>query len=168
MEKDEKIKVLFVCLGNICRSPTADAVFKYQVINAGLENIILVDSAGTHAYHIGKPPDKRAQSTALSRGYKMHDLRARKVTSDDFITFDYILAMDHENLSILKQRCPAKATARIDLLMNYSRNNNAGDEVADPYFGGQDGFDMVLDMVEDACQGLLEHINSRKNSPPSS
>ena len=162
-DRPKKTKVLFVCMGNICRSPTADAIFRHQVKAAGLEYEIHVDSAGTHAYHIGNPPDQRAQSTALNRGYKMHDLRARAVEEIDFHHFDYILAMDNDNLSILQQRCPAQHNAKIDLLMQFSKNSYSGREVADPYFGGQDGFEMVLDMVEEACQGLLEHICNNKN-----
>ncbi|MCH9640053.1 MAG: low molecular weight phosphotyrosine protein phosphatase [Betaproteobacteria bacterium] len=157
-------KVLFVCMGNICRSPTADAIFRHQVKAAGLEQEIVVDSAGTHTYHIGNPPDQRAQSTASNRGYKMHDLRARAVEADDFNHFDYILAMDNDNLSILQRRCPTQFSEKIGLLMQYSQNNDFDKEVADPYYGGQGGFERVLDMVEDACQGLLEHINKKKTS----
>jgi low molecular weight protein-tyrosine phosphatase len=162
-DRPKKTKVLFVCMGNICRSPTADAIFRYQVNAAGLEHEIHVDSAGTHAYHIGHPPDQRAQSTALNRGYKMHDLRARAVEVNDFNHFDYILAMDNDNLSILQQRCPTQHSDKIELLMQYSKNSNFDSEVADPYYGGERGFEMVLDMVEEACQGLLEHICKNKN-----
>ena len=112
-EDIKQTKVLFVCMGNICRSPTADAVFRHQVKKAGLDQQIMVDSAGTHAYHIGDPPDPRAQRSALQRGYEMHDLRARAVQQDDFIEFDYILAMDRDNLAILQERCPAQHSTAI-------------------------------------------------------
>lgn len=160
MKSDETIKVLFVCMGNICRSPTADVVFRHQVKEAGLDQQIMVDSAGTHAYHIGDPPDPRAQRSALQRGYEMHDLRARAVQQDDFIEFDYILAMDRDNLAILQERCPAQHSNKVSLLMQYSRGTNLRKEVADPYFGGQREFEEVLDMVEEASLGLLEHIRS--------
>jgi len=159
-EDIKQTKVLFVCMGNICRSPTADAVFRHQVKKAGLDQQIMVDSAGTHAYHIGDPPDPRAQRSALQRGYEMHDLRARAVQQDDFIEFDYILAMDRDNLAILQERCPAQHGNKVSLLMQYSKGANLGKEVADPYFGGQRGFEEVLDMVEEASLGLLEHIRS--------
>ena len=160
--QNNKTKILFVCMGNICRSPTADAVFRHTVQKAGLEDKIFVDSAGTHAYHIGDPPDRRAQSTAIKRGYQMHDLRARKVVPDDFVHFDYILAMDNENRVLLQQRCPEPYSNKIELLMRYSKGNYSNQEVADPYFGGNQGFEIVLDMIEEASQGLLEHICNRK------
>ncbi len=162
MDVDKKIKVLFVCMGNICRSPTADAVFRYFVKTAGVDHMIEVDSAGTHAYHIGNAPDPRAQSTALQRGYIMHDLRARAVQSSDFEEFDYILAMDKENLTLLQQRSPQQHIRKIQLFMQYSNNTGTDTEVPDPYFGGQQGFELVLDMVEEASRGLLAHL--RKNN----
>lgn len=162
MSKDKKIKILFVCMGNICRSPTADAVFKHFVKKAGVDHMIDVDSAGTHAYHIGEPPDQRAQNTALQRGYKMHDLRARAVQSSDFEEFDYILAMDKENLTLLQQRCPPHYMSKIQLLMQYGEKADPNIEVADPYFGGHQGFELVLDMVEEASQGLLAHLCTDK------
>ncbi len=158
MNNNEQPKVLFVCMGNICRSPTADAVFRHQLKTVGLEKRVLVDSAGTHAYHIGKPPDKRAQQAALRRGYKMHDLRARAIQSSDFSDFDYILAMDNDNLAQLKINCPDQYNHKLSLFMQYSKNFSSGNEVADPYFGGSQGFENVLDMVEIASQGLLAHI----------
>ncbi|MXS81940.1 low molecular weight protein-tyrosine-phosphatase [Nitrosomonas oligotropha] len=160
MNKDKKIKVLFVCMGNICRSPTADAVFRHHVKSAGVDHLIHVDSAGTHAYHIGDPPDHRAQSTALQRGYKMHELRARAVESSDFEEFDYILAMDKENLTLLLQRSPRQHVNKIQLFMQYAPSSEADTEVPDPYFGGQQGFELVLDMVEEASQGLLAHLRT--------
>jgi len=162
MNKDKKIKVLFVCMGNICRSPTADAVFRHLVKEAGVDHMIDVDSAGTHAYHIGNPPDDRAQNTALQRGYKMHDLRARAVQPSDFEEFDYILAMDKENLSLLQQRSPQQHINKIQLFMQYSTQASPDAEVPDPYFGGHQGFELVFDMVEEASQGLLEHLRTNK------
>jgi len=156
-------KVLFVCMGNICRSPTADAVFKQIVHKSGLGNEIIVDSAGTHAYHVGDPPDRRAQSSALKRGYQMHDLRARKVAANDFTNFDYILAMDNENLALLQQRCPEQYHDKLELFMNYGTGMYSSQEVPDPYFGGEQGFELVLDMIEEASQGLLEHICNHKS-----
>ncbi|MDP1949809.1 MAG: low molecular weight protein-tyrosine-phosphatase [Nitrosomonas sp.] len=162
MDKDKKIKVLFVCMGNICRSPTADAIFKYHVKAAGLEQFIEVDSAGTHSYHIGASPDKRAQAAAQQRGYEMHNLRARAVQSSDFDDFDYILAMDNDNLAILKDRCPRQLNHKLALFMQYSKSSSSYHEISDPYYGGTEGFENVLDRVETASQGLLEHIRSHK------
>jgi len=158
----KKTRVLFVCMGNICRSPTADAVFRHHVKEAGADHMIEVDSAGTHAYHIGDPPDHRAQRTALQRGYKMHDLRARAVQSNDFEEFDYILAMDKENLTLLQQRSPQQHISKIQLFMQYGKNADPDIEVPDPYFGGSQGFELVLDMVEEASQGLLAHLCNDK------
>ncbi len=124
--------------------------------------MIDVDSAGTHAYHIGDPPDHRAQNTALQRGYKMHDLRARAVQSSDFEEFDYILAMDKENLTLLQQRSPQQHVSKIQLFRQYGKNVDANAEVPDPYFGGQQGFELVLDMVEEASQGLLAQLCNNK------
>ena len=162
MNQNKKIKVLFVCMGNICRSPTADAVFRHIVKEACVDHMIHVDSAGTHAYHIGNPPDHRAQNTALQRGYKMHDLRARAVQPNDFEEFDYILAMDKENLSLLQQRSPQQHINKIQLFMQYSTQVNPDVEVPDPYFGGNQGFELVLDMVEEDSQGLLAHLRNNK------
>ena len=161
-ESKNQIKVLFVCMGNICRSPTADAVFMHTVRKANLHHAFLVDSAGTHAYHVGDPPDRRAQSSALKRGYQMGDLRARKVHPEDFAKFDYILAMDNENLSLLQQRCPDQFSHKLELMMHYSAGIYSNHEVPDPYFGGDQGFEIVLDMIEEASLGLLEHIRGRK------
>lgn len=162
MNAGKKIKILFVCMGNICRSPTADAVFRHFVKEAGFDHMIDVDSAGTHAYHIGDPPDHRAQHTALQRGYKMHDLRARAVQPKDFEEFDYILAMDKENLTLLQQRSPQQHISKIQLFMLYGKNTDVDIEVPDPYFGGQQGFEVVLDMVEEASKGLLAHLRNNK------
>ncbi|HRB29212.1 MAG: low molecular weight protein-tyrosine-phosphatase [Nitrosomonas sp.] len=162
MNKDHKIKILFVCMGNICRSPTADAVFRHYVRDAGLEHIIEVDSAGTHAYHIGHPPDQRSQQAAMKRGYQMDDLRARAVNAKDFEVFDYILAMDKENLALLQQKSPEQHHEKIQLFMYYGNNTATETEVPDPYYGGHQGFEVVLDMVEEAGRGLLAHLCNKK------
>lgn len=161
MKNDERLKILFVCMGNICRSPTADAVFRQHVNVAGLDHALRVDSAGTHAYHIGKPPDKRTQQAALRRGYQMHDLRARTVQDSDFFNFDYILAMDNDNLAELNFRCPDQFSHKLSLFMKYSPDFSLCSEVPDPYYGGSEGFENVLDMVENASQGLLAHIRGQ-------
>ncbi len=155
-----KIKVLFICMGNICRSPTAEAVFRHYVESAGLADCISIDSAGTHDYHIGDPPDARAQRAAQQRGYDMSKLRGRQVGEDDFRRFDYVLAMDRTNLAILHRITPADSDIQARLFLEYARHYTER-EVPDPYYGGADGFEHVLDMVEDAAQGLLEEICRR-------
>ena len=154
------VSVLFVCMGNICRSPTAEAVFRARVEEAGLAQHILIDSAGTHDYHIGDPPDTRAQRAALRRGYDMSGLRGRQVGLSDFTCFDYLLAMDCANLAILQRLCPQAQLERLGLLLEYASRHGER-EVPDPYFGGAGGFERVLDMVEDAAEGLLEHIRKK-------
>ncbi len=153
----KQTSVLFVCMGNICRSPTAEVVFRHYVENAGLSDEILIDSAGTHDYHIGHPPDLRSQSAAAQRGYEMAGLRGRQVDSSDFERFDYILAMDKANLAILQYLAPRGCKKRLGLFLDYARHRGER-EVPDPYYGGEQGFENVLDMVEDAAQGLLQHI----------
>lgn len=154
------VKVLFVCMGNICRSPTAEGVFRAKVQAAGLTDRILIDSAGTHDYHIGKAPDNRTQQAALKRGYDLSPLRGRQVTAQDFLAFDYVLAMDLANLAILQRLRPAHANSHLGLFLAYARSHSQR-EVPDPYYGGAAGFERVLDMVEDAAEGLLAHV--RKN-----
>ncbi|MFO0008529.1 MAG: low molecular weight protein-tyrosine-phosphatase [Betaproteobacteria bacterium] len=153
-------KVLFVCMGNICRSPTAQGVFRTMVVDAGIADIVQVESAGTHAYHVGEPPDARAQQAAKKRGYEIGDLRARQVTADDFRDADLILAMDWENLSMLQQQCPKAYKHKLQLLMRFAGEHDAA-TVPDPYYGGPEGFNTVLDYVEDACQGLLDVVRRR-------
>lgn len=156
----KEIRVLFVCMGNICRSPTAEAVFRDYVENAGLIESIFIDSAGTHDYHIGEPPDTRTQRAAHQRGYDMSSLRGRQVEVGDFDRFDYVLAMDRANLSILQRLAPSTSSSQPMLFLKYARHH-AEREVPDPYYGGADGFERVLDMVEDAAEGLLQHIRQR-------
>lgn len=151
------VKVLFVCLGNICRSPTAEGVFRHVVREAGLLERIYIDSAGTHAYHIGEPPDARAQQAAARRGIDLSRLRGRQATRQDFEEFDYVLAMDRENLAHLQRLCPKGMDTKLRLFMEFAVSRTEK-EVPDPYYGGEAGFDRVLDMVEEASLGLLEHI----------
>lgn len=151
------IKVLLVCMGNICRSPTAEGVFRAQVEAAGLAKHFYIDSAGTHDYHIGDPPDGRALAAAAKRGYDLSRLRGRQVGQRDFVEYDYILGMDMENLACMQARCPAEHAHKIGLFLEYSKNFLER-EVPDPYYGGGTGFERVLDMVEDAGQGLLAHL----------
>ena len=158
---DTKVKVLFVCMGNICRSPTAEVVFRHYVESAGLAESILIDSAGTHDYHIGHPPDLRTQLAAAQRGYDMSSLRGRQVVSQDINHFDYVLAMDSANLAILRYLAPRDCKKHPGLFLDYAKHHRER-EVPDPYFGGEEGFERVLDMVEDAAQGLLQHIQKTR------
>lgn len=154
------IKVLFICMGNICRSPTAQGVFRKLVRDHGLEGRILVDSAGTHAYHEGEAPDHRAQDAAARREVDLADLRARQVSYDDFAAFDYILAMDRDNLDMLVAVAPPEMRGKIRLFLDFAPDVRDA-EVPDPYYGGPKGFDRVLDLAEAAARGLLEHIRAR-------
>lgn len=153
-------KVLFVCMGNICRSPSAEGVFRHLVDEAGLSDVVGVDSAGTHDFHIGEAPDARAQASARKRGYDISHCVARQITQDDFREFDLILAMDWENLSALQQRCPRAYHHKLMLLMRFA-NEFEEATIPDPYYGGVDGFGKVLDYIEDACQGVLELVRKR-------
>jgi protein-tyrosine phosphatase len=156
----KKVSVLFVCMGNICRSPTAEGVFRHLVRQAQLEDRVHTDSAGTHAYHVGNPPDVRAQATAERRGIELHDLRARRVATEDFDLFDYVLAMDQDNYQILSTICPPGYETRLRMFMEFAPHLNVP-EVPDPYYGGTSGFERVFDMVEEAARGLLEDIRSK-------
>jgi protein-tyrosine phosphatase len=151
------IRVLFVCLGNICRSPTAEGVFRARVARAGLARVIATDSAGTHDYHVGDPPDPRAKAAARRRGVDISDLRGRQVVREDFARFDYLLAMDRSNLRHLARLCPKGAESRLRLFLEFAPGAGI-DEVPDPYYGGADGFEHVLDLAEAAAEGLLAHI----------
>ncbi|MHB1950937.1 MAG: low molecular weight protein-tyrosine-phosphatase [Acidiferrobacteraceae bacterium] len=154
------VRVLFVCLGNICRSPMAEGVFRHLVQQAGLEDRIRTDSAGTHAYHVGEPPDKRACAAVRGRGIDISDLRGRRATPADLATFDYVLAMDRENLANLQAIATPDVAGKIRLFMEYASDRKM-DEVPDPYFGGAAGFEQVLHMIENAAAGLLADIRSR-------
>lgn len=156
----KSVQVLFVCLGNICRSPTAQGVFREQVRRAGLVDAIVIDSAGTSGWHIGEPPDRRATAAAKLRGYDIGDLRGRQLIENDFYVFDYVLAMDNENLVNIKSITPAGYTGHVGLFLDFSRQEEYR-EVPDPYYGGGRGFETVLDLVEDGCQGLLEDIKQK-------
>ncbi len=152
--------VLFVCMGNICRSPTAHGVFTHQVRALGLSPAIRVDSAGTHNYHPNSPPDARTQKHAAQRGYDLSGLRARKVQAADFETFDLILAMDGDNLALLQAACPSAHQAKLRLLTEFCLTHHSA-TVPDPYYGNAAGFEHVLDLVEDACTGLLRHVQGQ-------
>ncbi len=152
-----QVSVLFVCTGNICRSPTAAGVFAELVQRAGLQDRVRVDSAGTHDYHVGKAPDARSQRAAARRGYDLSRQRARVIQAEDFEEFDYILAMDRGHLAILRRQCPSQHRGKLQMFMSYSVGLET-EEVPDPYCGGSGGFEIVLDMVELASEGLLEHI----------
>lgn len=157
MSTNKPIGVLMVCMGNICRSPTAEGVFRRHLEEAGLAHRVRLDSAGTHDYHVGRPPDPRAREAALRRGYDLSGLVGRQVSPADFHEFDFILAMDQDNLANLMRICPAGQEHKVRLFLSYSRRY-AGREVPDPYYGGPQGFDRVLDMVEDAALGLVDEI----------
>lgn len=153
-------KILFVCTGNICRSPTAEAVARHAIDKAGLGAVISVDSAGTHGAHVGEAPDPRAQKAAEKRGYRLSSLRARKLEATDFQEFDLLLAMDEGHLEIMRRACPEVYRPKLQLFMHYARQHGRED-VPDPYFGGDKGFEAVLDYCEDGVQGLLEELIKR-------
>ena len=156
MEHENKIAVLFVCLGNICRSPTAEAVFREVVKSHGLENRIRIDSCGTAGYHVGEPSDVRSQAAARQRGVDMSQIRGRQIHLDDFQTFDYILAMDEANLAELSRRCPRDSCSTLGLFLAYSSQYEG--DVPDPYYGGEGGFSHVLDLVESASEGFVQEL----------
>ena len=152
----EKVSVLFVCMGNICRSPTAEGVFRKHVADADLVDDIHTDSAGTHAYHSGEPADRRAQAAAVRRGFSLEGIRARRVMDDDYEHFDYILAMDEDNQMRLLDHAPEAHRSKIVLFLSFASDDET--EVPDPYYGGGAGFERVLDLVEEASRGLLETL----------
>ena len=154
------VRVLFCCMGNICRSPTAEGVFRHMVRDAGLENRIEIASAGTHEYHVGHAPDHRTQAAASMRGYDLSSQRARQVSAREFLDYDYILAMDADNLAFLQAIAPAGQQGKAQLFLNYSEASQGGD-VPDPYYGGNDGFTLVLDLIEDGAAGLLADIKKK-------
>jgi len=152
-------RILFVCMGNICRSPTAEGVFRHIAAAEAPELILHVESAGTHAYHLGEPPDPRAQRAAERRGFNLADLRARRIAVEDFTRFDLILAMDRLNVTVLETMCPADMRAQIRLFLDYAPQLSRA-EIPDPYYGGSNGFELVLDLVEEASRGLLGELRA--------
>ena len=162
---DDTFQILMVCMGNICRSPTAEGVLRAKVAQAGLSKRVLIDSAGTHNYHPGSPPDERSAEHALRRGYDLSKLRARQVHADDYADFDLILAMDWDNLALLQVDCPPQHAIKLKLLMEFADPSAAlGAVVPDPYHGSDVGFDQVLGLIEAACEGLVRHLS--RNLPP--
>jgi len=160
-QSTEPTGVLFVCLGNICRSPTAEGVFRSLAAREAPELQLLIDSAGIAEYHIGNPPDARAQQAALRRGYDLSALRARTVEPGDFTRFHYILAMDRSNLAALEQRAPRRARERLRLFLEFAPEADEV-EVPDPYYGGVNGFEQVLDLIESASRGLIQHLRQQR------
>ncbi|HZW59406.1 MAG TPA: low molecular weight protein-tyrosine-phosphatase [Woeseiaceae bacterium] len=156
----DRTAILFVCMGNICRSPTAEGVFRKLVQDAGLADAVLIESAGTHAYHSNEPADRRAHEAALRRGFSLDGIRARRVRDDDFERFDLMLAMDRDNLDSLRERAPDSPRSAIELFLAYADAPES--EVPDPYYGGAAGFERVLDLVEDASRGLLKRLLERQ------
>ena len=156
----KKTKVLMVCMGNICRSPTAHGVFQSLVDEEGLSDCIDVDSAGTHAYHVGESPDPRSQQTAMHHGLDLSDQRARQAVAEDFHRFDYVLAMDQDNYYNLQMICPPGLEEKLHLFMDFSEEYSER-EVPDPYYGGGRGFEHVFEMVTSAARGLLQQIKER-------
>lgn len=152
-------KVLMVCLGNICRSPTAHGVLEQRLDAQGLSHLVVVDSAGTSGWHIGEPPDLRSQAAARQRGYELSQQRGRQVAATDFETFDYIFAMDQDNLRNLRALCPPTFKGHLGLLLEFGSASNKN--VPDPYHGGPAGFDLVLDLIEEAIDGLLVHLKAK-------
>ena len=158
-----KYSVLFVCMGNICRSPTAEGVFRKHVSDAGLSDRIQSDSAGTHAFQEGSRPDRRAREAAQRRGFDLEDIRSRPVNADDFERHDYIIAMDRDNLDVLQEHAGEQYREKVKLFLEFSAPD-ASAEVPDPYYGGSSGFERVLDLVEEASRALLETLQSRSSS----
>ena len=160
MKSAKQARVLFVCLGNICRSPTAEIIFQHLVDKENLGHRIQADSAGTGDWHIGKAPDSRARRAALQRGYDMGHLRGRQVQRQDFQDFDFVLAMDRDNLANLRRLKPTNFDGHLGLFLAFGEKLSH-DEVPDPYFGGDEGFELVLDLIESAAEGLLQHITAQ-------
>ena len=154
----KKVSILFVCMGNICRSPTAQGVFSRLVEEAGLSDVIGIDSAGTVSFHVGRPPDARAQRAASERGYNLSEYRARLVNARDCELFDYILVMDETNMLDVRSMIPQSCWNKLHMFLDFDPSGRKGREVPDPYSGGSDDFERVLNLVERAAVGLLEHI----------
>lgn len=161
-----EVRVLMVCMGNICRSPTAEGVLRDRLQRAGLQQRVAVDSAGTLDHHTGEPPDPRALRHAALRGYDLSAQRARAVRPDDFTRFHWLLAMDEDNLGWLQRKLPPGSAARVELLMPYARRFAGVQAVPDPYYGSAAGFERVLDLLEDACDGFVERLQAELMSRP--
>ena len=159
-----KLHILLVCMGNICRSPTAEGVLRQYLAQQPWGHQIELDSAGTHAYHTGEAPDPRSLAAGQQRGYDFADLRARAVLATDFVQFDYILSMDEANYSHLCQIAPDPCQAKIQRFLDYAHNYPEITQVPDPYYGAGEGFDYVLDLVEDASHGLIQHLAQQLQS----
>lgn len=160
MKKTNKTAILFVCMGNICRSPSAEGVFRAYAEAAGLADYLYIDSAGTHAYHIGEPPDPRSQEFAARRGIDLSQQRARKLRAEDFTEFDLLLAMDRDNLVRMQAVCPPAYQHKLRLMMDFACRSGS-DIVPDPYYGGPEGFDLVLDYIADASEGLITVLQKK-------
>jgi protein-tyrosine phosphatase len=154
------MKVLFVCLGNICRSPSAEGVFRRALEQAGMADEIELDSCGVGDWHVGKAPDSRSQQAALRRGVDISGLRARQLRAQDFKEFDYVLAMDQDNLRAMRELKPANSKAHVGLFLDFA--GTPGAEVPDPYYGGEEGFENVLNMIEAASEGLIQHLKRER------
>lgn len=154
------MRVLFVCTGNICRSPTAEGVFRHLLEAEQLQRRVVVESAGTHGYHVGEGPDRRSVVAAAGRGYNLSGIRARQLASTDFSDFDYLLAMDRGHRLILERAAPDEHRQKVSMFLDYSRNYT-GQDVPDPYYGGGQGFERVLDLIEDGAAGLLLDVKKK-------
>ena len=152
-------RILFVCTGNICRSPTAEGVARGMAAKHGVDHLFEFDSAATHGYHVGEPPDPRTIAAARQRGYELAPLRARRVTEFDFVHFDYVLAMDRDHLELLRRACPRPHQEKLGLFLEFGERLGE-DEVPDPYYGGAQGFEHVLDLIEDAATGLILKLST--------
>jgi protein-tyrosine phosphatase len=161
-----RTRILMVCTGNICRSPTAEGVLRRKLEQAGLHGTVAVASAGTQGYHTAEPPDPRAVKAAAARGYDISRLKARPMRPEDFVAHQWVLAMDRGHLEWLRKRAPADAPARVGLLMRFANHHPGLDEVPDPYYGGPEGFGRVLDMVEDACDGVVARLRAGQQLLP--
>lgn len=161
-----EFSVLMVCMGNICRSPTAEAALRQRLQQAGLERRVRVDSAGTHGYHLGSPPDERAQRYGKARGLDLSSLKARRVSAEDFLHFDLVLAMDEDNVQELRRLAPPGTEGRVKLLMDFARSHRDVREIPDPYYGAEAGFERVLDLVSDACDGLTAVLHRMLTAGP--
>jgi protein-tyrosine phosphatase len=166
--RDHRVGVLMVCMGNICRSPTAEAVLRHRAERAGLAQWLHIDSAGTHGYHPGEPPDARSQRHAALRGYDLSGLRARQLVDADYQRFDLLLAMDWDNLALMEAGCPQPHRRKLRRLMEFAPEGSSP-VVPDPYLGGPQGFEQVLDLIEHASDGLTKHLEKliRRKSDPS-